>query len=157
MGMMARAESFTKPIQSNCSDYVRLSIHPSSGGVKLSVPLITQDSGAFPKTPWHSSVVVGVNGSYSTVHAKDVRDTHTLMQLGGRPFYYREKSELWDWADEQIVFEPQYPRGTLIYPAENTTELASWQLKKLRKLAQLQPVKVAGFANVADEDLSASA
>ncbi|KAJ9627778.1 hypothetical protein H2203_002995 [Taxawa tesnikishii (nom. ined.)] len=48
IGMVIRAESFTKLLQSKCAGYIRLSIHPSGGAVKLSVPLIPQADGAFP-------------------------------------------------------------------------------------------------------------
>jgi pyoverdine/dityrosine biosynthesis protein Dit1 len=42
MGMMTRAESFTKIILAKRGNYVRLSVHPSSGAVKLSIPLVPQ-------------------------------------------------------------------------------------------------------------------
>ena len=52
MVIMARAESFIKLIRATCTDYVRLSIHPSIGGMKLAIPLTPQGSGVFLKTPW---------------------------------------------------------------------------------------------------------
>ncbi|KAF3761910.1 hypothetical protein M406DRAFT_220966, partial [Cryphonectria parasitica EP155] len=93
--MMIRAESFTKLLQARCADYVRLSIHPSTGAVKLSVPLVVQGSGAFPRSPWHSSLAMAVDGSYSTVPARDVRETHDLILQDGRGYYFREKSDVW--------------------------------------------------------------
>ena len=107
--MIIRAESFTKLLQTHCPDYVRLSIHPSTGTVKLSVPLIAQACGDFPRSPWHSSLAVGVVGSYQTVNAKDVRETHDLIHKNGSPYYFREKSEQWDFGDDEIVYEPCYP------------------------------------------------
>ena len=65
MGMMMRAESFTKIILAHRGDYVRLSVHPSSGAVKLSIPLVPQrDEDGWPRTPWHCAIAVGVDGSY---------------------------------------------------------------------------------------------
>lgn len=161
MGMMTRAESFTKLIQATCTDYVRLSIHPSSGGVKLSIPLIPQGSGVFPKTPWHSTVAMGLDGSYRTVHAKDVKDTHTLVEHNGQPFYYRERSDLWDWNDEGVTFEPQYPSGILVRRQSRVAgpqTLTEPQLEKLRQLAKIQeaPVTIMGFTNAADLEVIAA-
>ena len=148
-------QSFTKIIQAKCPDYVRLSIHPSSGAVKLSIPLILQTSGAFPKSPWHCSIAVGVDGSYSTVHSKDVRDTHNLIYRNGRPYFYRERSELYDWAEEESVeIEHLYPSGIRVYPktdAEGLCQLSEENLGKLKRLAGVQSVVVLqGFLNMAD-------
>ena len=154
MGMMNRAESFTKIILAKCPNYVRLSIHPSSGAVKLSVPLIPQASGAFPKTPWHCSVATGVDGSYSTVHAKDVRETHNLVYSNGRPYFFREKSDLYDWAEGIAELQHLYPSGVKIMPkygVEGATMLSEENLHKIRELAVRQsPVLVHGFLNVVD-------
>lgn len=154
INMMIRAESFTKFLQATKPDHVRMSIHPSSGNVKLSFPLIVQGSGDFPKSPWHSSIAVALDGSYTTVHSKSVRGTHRLMHKDGRPYYYREKSELWDWEDEDVVFEPQYPNTLLIYPragVEGEKSLTESQLKKVTQLREAHkgPVKVMGFGNAA--------
>lgn len=157
--MMVRAESFTKLLQARCPDYVRLSIHPSTGAVKLSIPLIVQGSGDFPRSPWHSSVALAADGSYSTVHKRDVAETHDLVCDGrhGRPYYYREKSPLWDWLDEdgEIVCESRYRNRLVIRPA--TAELVgvkTLSLAQLEKLAALRavhtagPVETQGFASV---------
>lgn len=129
--------------------------------MKLSIPLIPQKNGVFPKTPWHCTIAVGLDGSYRTVHAKDVRETHNLMYHNGQPYYYREKSELWDWEDDEVVFEPQYPSGMLVRArtsAEGIKVLTPDQLNKLQQLAQLQgPIKVVGFANLADAVSAVSA
>lgn len=106
----------------------------------------------FPRTPWHCTIAVGIDGAYRTVHVKDVRDTHNLIYHNDRPYYYREKSELWDWEDANVVFEPQYPSGVLVRPRASTEGLqvlTTDQLDKLQQLAQLQPVNVRGFAESA--------
>ncbi|KAL9613879.1 MAG: hypothetical protein Q9167_001616 [Letrouitia subvulpina] len=153
-GMMNRAESFTKIILAKCPDYVRLSIHPSSGAVKLSIPLIPQINGSFPKSPWHSSIAVGVDGSYTTVHSKDVRESHIPILRDGRPYFFREKSELYDWCDQHVETEHLYPRGLLVRPKDGSEEASRLNedgIEKLQQLARLQPsVIVKGFANIAD-------
>lgn len=134
---------------------MRLSIHPSSGAVKLSIPLIPQVSGAFPKTPWHCSIAVGIDGSYSTVHSRAVRDTHNLIHRHGRPYFYREQSELYDWAEAAgAEFEHLYPKGVRVFPradAKGPQELSDANLEKLGRLAAMQsPVNVQGFSNRED-------
>lgn len=157
--MMIRAESFTKFLQTHCADYVRLSIHPSTGSVKLSVPLIVQDSGEFPRSPWHSNLAVGVDGSYRTVPAKDVRDSHDLIMKDGRGYYFREKSDVWDLSDggaTDVVIEPHYPHRLVVKPAcaelYGVQALSPLQLRKLSALRVAHtsgPVQAVGFANAA--------
>lgn len=153
--MMIRAESFTKLLQAHCPDYVRLSIHPSTGSVKLSVPLIIQASGDFPRSPWHSSLAIGVDGSYSTVHSKDVRESHDLITRDGRGYYFREKSDVWDLEDDEVVCEPRYPNQLVVRPARlellGSKTLSARQLEKLAALRAAHtagPVRAIGFANM---------
>ncbi|KHN94903.1 Pyoverdine biosynthesis [Metarhizium album ARSEF 1941] len=153
--MMIRAESFTKLLQAYCPEYVRLSIHPSSGAVKLSVPLITQASGDFPRSPWHSSLAISLDGSYKTVHSRDVQESHDLVPKDGRGFYFREKSEQWDFEDDEIVCEPRYPNRMIVRPARlellGTKSLSARQLEKLAVLRAAHtagPVVATGFAPI---------
>ncbi len=154
--MMIRAESFTKLLQAYCPDYVRLSIHPSNGSVKLSFPLVVTGDGNFPRSPWHSSLAVAVDGSYSTVHSKDVRETHDLVLRDGRGYYLREKSYLWDFEDPDVVLEPRFPNRMLIRPARaelhGVKALSAAQLDRLAALTAAHtagPVEAVGFANAA--------
>ena len=155
--MMVRAESFTNLLQARCPDYVRMSIHPSTGKVKLSIPLIVQGSGEFPRSPWHSSTAVAVDGSYSTVHKRDVLETHDLVcDSRGRPYYFREKSSVWDWLteDAEIACQPRYPNRLVISPATaalfGIKRLSQTQLGKLAVLKAAHtagPVETMGFAS----------
>ena len=116
-----------------------------------------QASGNFPRSPWHSSLALSLDGSYTTVHAKDVRDTHNLIHKYGRPYYYRERSDLWDWEDEEVVFDPVYPNTLLVYPMANLGRekaLAVAQVEKLKELRAVHkgPVEVIGFENAAPVD-----
>ncbi|RWA08650.1 hypothetical protein EKO27_g6451 [Xylaria grammica] len=154
--MMIRAESFTKLLQARCPEYVRLSIHPSTGSVKLSVPLIIQASGDFPRSPWHSSLALSVNGAYTTVHSKDVKESHDLITRDGRGYYFREKSDLWE-VDEEIVYEPRYPNQLLVKPSRaelfGNKVLTAQQAERLAALKAAHtagPVIAIGFANMND-------
>ena len=146
-------KSFTRFIQSNYPEFVRLSVHPSSGATKLSVPLITQADGVFPRTPWHSCIAVGINGSLRTCHSQDVSSTHRLIYRRGRPYYYREKSILWDWDDELVYLEPLYPRGLLITALKNSAEqslmLSERYVERLHELERSfgGSVRAIGFLN----------
>lgn len=96
-----------------------------------------------------------LHGSYRTVHAREVRQTHNLICIDGRPHYYRQRSALWDWDDsstDSVVFEPQYPKGLLVYPAQDSKAgqcLASDRVRKLKSLAEVfeGPIQVSRFAN----------
>ncbi|KAH6873788.1 Pyoverdine/dityrosine biosynthesis protein-domain-containing protein [Thelonectria olida] len=152
MRMMMRAESFTKIIQAKCPDYVRLSIHPSSGSVKLSVPLLIEKNNpkGFPRTPWHSSIAVGLDGSYRSMHSKDVRETHDLVMKDGNPWCFREKSDLFDLGSD-VEIEHLYPSGLEVRPLATQTgyaHLGQAVVEKLAKLARMQPVKLVGFVDV---------
>lgn len=89
--MMQRSEAFTLAIRTIEPLHVRLSIHPSSGAVKLSIPLIPTLDGNFQKSPWHSCVAVSLDGGYRCVHVEDVKDSHDLVYRHGRPYFYLER------------------------------------------------------------------
>ena len=149
MKMMMRAEAFTKIIQEKCPDYVRLSIHPSSGAGKLSVPLLAEKSNpnGFPRTPWHSSIAVGLDGAYRSIHSKDVRQTHDLVMKDGRPWCFRERSDLFDLGDD-VEIEHLYPCGMEIRPRATRAgeaRLGQGAKEKLVKLATMQPIRLVGF------------
>lgn len=150
-------QAFAAAVEAKCGDYVRLSIHPSTGQTKLSVPLIPPPPGGHSMTPWHSSVAVGVDGSFRTVHAADVRETHDLIYRDGRPYCFREKSPLYDFGELQVEFQHLYPSGLIIRPAARTGPAPSYRdvdAKKVRKLAEVQsPVVLRGFADTTDREL----
>ena len=148
---------FAAAIEAKCKGYVRLSIHPSTGQTKLSVPLIPPPKGGHLMTPWHSSVAVGLDGSFRTVHAEDVRGTHDLVYVNGLPHHYREKSDLYDFGAIKVEFEHLYPCGLIIRPAahsENKPSFRELDAKKLRMLTEAQsPVVLRGFADTTDREL----
>ena len=156
---MAHFQTFAAAIEANCKDHVRLSIHQSSGQTKLSIPLIPQPGKANLMTPWHCAIAVGLDGSFKTVHAADLRDTHEVVLQNGHPHHLREKSDLWDFGDVKVEFEHLYPCGMIIRPAVTADTASSPSLRdidvlKVRKLAELQsPVILRGFADTMDREL----
>jgi hypothetical protein len=155
--MLYRGKAFAAAIATKCKGYVRLSIHPSIGETKLSVPLIPPPEGSPLMTPWHASVVVGVDGSFRLAHADEVKDTHDLVYRNGRPYHWRERSELYDFGELKVEFEHLYPCGLIIRPAPGATTSPSFRevdVQKIRKLAQMQsPVVLRGFTETTDRDL----
>lgn len=106
-------------------------------------------------TPWHSSIAVTLDGSFKTVHADEVRDSHDLVLRNGQPYYWREKADFYDYGDLKVSFEYLYPCGVIIRPIQGTTpSLREVDMKKIRKLAELQsPVILRGFANTTEREL----
>lgn len=108
-------------------------------------------------TPWHSSIAVGIDGSFKTVHAEDVRDTHDLIFRNGRPYCFREKSDLYDFGNIKVECEHLYPCGLIIRPSGDCSlqpSLRDANMQKVRRLAELQsPVVLRGFAETTDREL----
>lgn len=156
---MAHFQTFAAAIEANCRDHLRLSIHRSSGQTKLCIPLIPQPGKANLMTPWHCSVAVGLDGSYKTVHASDVRDTHDVVLQNGRPHHLREKSDLWEFGNVKVEFEHLYPCGLILRPiigadSPSPPSFRDIDVSKVRKLAELQsPVILRGFAETTDREL----
>lgn len=77
--------------------HIRLSIHPSIGKNKISIPLLPH-AGKFGDMPWHASLVVLSNGEIQTGDAKDFRDKYDIIMKNGRPYYFRERNALYEWS-----------------------------------------------------------
>ncbi|KAJ5349444.1 hypothetical protein N7541_007171 [Penicillium brevicompactum] len=158
--MIIRGKMFAAAIQANRRDYVRLSIHESGGEKKLSISLIPQSRGELGYTPWHSAVAVGLDGSYRTVHAEDVRETHDVVFKKGQPYFFREKSSLFDWTENRlsVKFEHLYPCGLIIRPADidNVNAPPSIRALPMHKVRQLSngmsPVVLRGFSETLVEE-----
>ncbi|CAG8290184.1 unnamed protein product [Penicillium salamii] len=159
--MIIRGKMFAAAIQKNRKDYVRLSIHESGGEKKLSMSLVPQIRGRLGYTPWHSAVAVGVDGTYSTVHAEDVRDTHDVVYRNGQPYYFRERSSLFDWTEDglSVKFEHLYPSGLVIRPADIDNvnappSIRAIPMQKVRQMSNtMSPIVLRGFSDTLVEDL----
>ncbi|KAL4779067.1 Pyoverdine/dityrosine biosynthesis protein-domain-containing protein [Aspergillus varians] len=161
--MIARGQVFAAAIRSQRGEYVRLSIHPSKNSRKLSVPLIPSAGGpgtSIGHTPWHACIAVGVDGSYTAVHAEQVKESHELVYKGGRPYCFRERSELFDWGADglSVQFEHLYPCGLVVRPVveqgEEPPSLRRIPMRKLRQLSSgMSPIICRGFADTHKEEL----
>ncbi|KAF9692193.1 hypothetical protein EKO04_009986 [Ascochyta lentis] len=155
--MMGRWKAFAAVLEASRTDYVRLSIHDSSGKDKLSMALIPQQQrGALGATPWHSVVVTELDGSYRSVQRQLVeQEKYELIYHNGRPYFYRAKSELFDWSDDgcDVVFEHLYPTGLIIRPAAGAPSMTTVPMKKVRALTNtFSPIVLRGFSNTTDQE-----
>ncbi|KAF4635648.1 hypothetical protein G7Y89_g2448 [Cudoniella acicularis] len=152
--MISRGAAFAAAIQKTHGDYVRLSIHPTTAVTKFPVQLIAQKSGNFGQTPWHSSIAVGLDGSFTTGHSEDFHSTHDLIYRDGRPYYFREKSELYNWGDLKVEFEHLYPCGLVIRPTNGHPSVRDVPMKKIQQLSiDMSPIVLRGFSETLDEAL----
>lgn len=88
--MMFRNEAYSKLIQTNFADHIRLSMHPSTNnGTKYSFQLI--NSPYAKHSPWHSAILKTKNGGIQTVHKKDALAAgHEIVDVNGQPYYFQE-------------------------------------------------------------------
>lgn len=86
--MMFRNEAYSKLVQSEFSDHIRLSMHPSiNNGVKYSFQLIRSQKAW--TSAWHSALAIDANGEYETIHKKDalVRG-YELVYKNNQPYSF---------------------------------------------------------------------
>lgn len=87
--MMFANEAYSRLVQSELGDKIRLSMHPSiNNGVKYSFQLIHSDRAN--KSPWHCAILLQ-NGQYITLHRKDAEAAgYELVYKDGRPWFFVE-------------------------------------------------------------------
>ncbi|KAI1330922.1 Clavaminate synthase-like protein [Xylariaceae sp. FL0255] len=138
-------QAFAVAVKARYPDSVRLSIHPSNDTNKVSITMLPQDNEVV-MTPWHGVVVLS--------HALSVPSlTHDIVYVDGRPSYFRERSELLNWAGMDVTFEFLYPCGIMIKPAHPTSiyPLSMVDMQKIRTLATTcSPIVLRGFSNTKD-------
>ena len=99
-------QAYEAVINASLGKYIRLSIHPSIGRNKISIPLLRQGD-QFGDMPWHASVVVLSNGDVKTGNSRDFRKLYETVMKDGRPYYFRERSPMYEWAAD-VEFEHDY-------------------------------------------------
>lgn len=108
-------------------------------------------------TPWHTTLVFGLDGSVRTAPkaAMCASAAHELVSRDGQPWFFREKSALYDWDGMSVDFEPLYPFGLVVTPAAGSTpSLADVDMTKLRGLAEFNsPVVLRGFSDSTNREL----
>ncbi|KAI1749485.1 Pyoverdine/dityrosine biosynthesis protein-domain-containing protein [Xylaria castorea] len=156
--MIHRGKAYGAALRASLPDYVRLSIHDSAGKGKFSLALIpgSQEKGSVGLMPWRSAIAVDADGSYRAVYPDQVRDTHELIYKGGQPYFFRVKSDLFDWSSSglQIDFEHLYPCGIIVRPVNHSPSMRLIPMDKVRHLSNhFSPVVLRGFSETLDEDV----
>lgn len=67
-------------------------------------------------SPWHSTVSVTRNGTFVTAHKSQHRQdsSYTLVHKDDQPYYFREKSVLFEWEKTNVEFEHGYKQHLVI-------------------------------------------
>jgi hypothetical protein len=159
--MITRGKAYAEALQATREDYVRLSIHDSVGKGKLSIALIPHERGSVGLMPWRSSVAIDADGSYRTIFPDEVRDTHELVSKNGQPYFFRIKSDLFDWSSYglEVDIEHLYPCGLIIRPVRGksshpTSSIRSIPMQKVRHVSHhFAPVVLRGFRGSTIEEL----
>ncbi|KAI0522108.1 Pyoverdine/dityrosine biosynthesis protein-domain-containing protein [Xylaria bambusicola] len=156
--MMVRGKAYARGLNAVLPDYLRLSIHDSAGKDKLSLAMVPppHERASVGLMPWRSVVAIDSDGSYRTVFPDQIKDTHELIYRNGQPYFFREKSELFDWSSSgiEVTFEPLYPCGTIIRPVEGSPSVRQIPMQKVRQLAtNFSPVILRGFGETLDEEV----
>lgn len=150
--MLKRGEAFARAVRENFPDHVRLSIHPSTGEDKISVNVLPVP---YTVTPWHSCIGYRLDGTVMAGHRAMFEDMSDmgLVYESGRPSYFRQRSNLYDWGNSQVYFEPLYPCGMVVRPASGprTLTIEDIDSTKTRALAEHNsPVIFRGFSRTKD-------
>ena len=87
--MMFRNEAYSKLVQSEFSDHIRLSMHPSiNNGTKFSFQLIRSEHAW--TSAWHCALMIREDGQFETIHRKDAELRGLeLVSVNNQPYYYR--------------------------------------------------------------------
>ncbi|KAF2968322.1 hypothetical protein GQX73_g5263 [Xylaria multiplex] len=148
--MIVRGKAFAETVKYKYPDFIRLSIHPSNDSHKISITMLPQDN-EIVMTPWHGAAVRSADGSVSMSHAILIPAmTHDIVYIDGRPSYFRERSEVFNWPNMDVTFEYMYPCGIMIKPANPTSfyPLSMVDMQKVRTLATTcSPVVLRGFSD----------
>ncbi|KAH8127508.1 hypothetical protein FP744_10003361 [Trichoderma asperellum] len=89
--MLIRGYAFAQAIKNNYPNHLRLSIHESVAGLKLSICLLNTKTGF--TTPWHCSVAQLADGEWvSAPMGEFTKDEKMEVVIeDGRPMYFRER------------------------------------------------------------------
>lgn len=144
------SQAFAAAVQANFGDYVRLSVHPSSGSNKFSISLFPHTGRSM--TPWHATTVYGLDGSVTTAHLDTLETSprHELVYKDGVASYYRERSDLYIWDSMTVCFEPLYPTGLIVTPVAGfpAPSLKDVDMEKICCLAEYNsPIVIRGFSD----------
>ncbi|KAJ5447911.1 Pyoverdine biosynthesis [Penicillium cf. griseofulvum] len=144
--MINRLIAYEAVINYTLGKYIRLSIHPSLGLNKISIPLLRQGD-LFGDMPWHASVVVLSNGEIKTGKSREFRKLYEVVVRHGRPYYFRERSPTYEW-EAEVEFQHDYNGLVVKNPLQRAQMLGrDDRLKLARLIVQYltKSVRVEGF------------
>ncbi|KAJ6124899.1 Pyoverdine biosynthesis [Penicillium samsonianum] len=144
--MINRLIAYEAVINATLGKYIRLSIHPSLGRNKISIPLLRQGD-LFGDMPWHASVVVLSNGEIKTGKSREFRKLYEVVKRHGRPYYFRERSPTYEW-EAEVEFQHDYDGLIVKNPCQGVQMLGRDDRLKLARLIvqyQTKSVRVEGF------------
>ncbi|CAG8908540.1 unnamed protein product [Penicillium egyptiacum] len=144
--MINRLIAYEAVINATLGKYIRLSIHPSLGRNKISIPLLRQGD-LFGDMPWHSSVLVLSNGEIKTGRSQEFRKSYEVVMRHGRPNYFRERSPTYEW-EAEVEFQHDYDGLIVKNPCKRIQTLGRDDRLKLARLIvqyQAKSVRVEGF------------
>ncbi|KAJ5748036.1 Pyoverdine biosynthesis [Penicillium nucicola] len=143
--MINRLIAYEAVISATLGKHVRLSIHPSVGRNKISIPLLCQGD-LFGDMPWHASVAVLSNGEIVTGHAREFRKLYEVVMKYDRPYYFRERSPIYEWSAD-VIFQHDYAGLIVKNPHQRPQVLGRDDRLKLARLivSQKKSVRVEGF------------
>jgi hypothetical protein len=83
-------QAFAAAVKASFPDYLRLSIHQSTGEHKVSMSLLNTKTGF--TSPWHCSVALMADGEWISAPMGDFKADPLLeiVHEDGRPSYFRE-------------------------------------------------------------------
>ncbi|KAM0248012.1 hypothetical protein ACHAQJ_009647 [Trichoderma viride] len=89
--MLIRGFAFAGAVKAAFPDYLRLSIHQSTGEHKLSMALLNSKTGY--TTPWHCSVALMNDGEWMSAPMGLYKNDATMevVEEDGRPSYFKQK------------------------------------------------------------------
>ncbi|KAL8719382.1 MAG: hypothetical protein Q9225_003612 [Loekoesia sp. 1 TL-2023] len=148
--MLKRGKAYAKLIASTSQSSIRLSIHESNNVGKITLDLFPPAMNPNFLTPWHGAVAVLADASVRVVDASTIDMTRfdTATNAQGRPWLLREKSDLFNWPDMTLDFEPLYPCGMLVKPSvgHSPYKFEDVDMKLVRRLAlSTAPLLLRGF------------
>lgn len=120
-------QAFARAVEKKYDNHLRLSIHPSTNEMKISISLLPTTT--LYTTPWHCVVAYRADGTIVSGMRQDF-DTNSEFELvykNGNPCYYREKLDLFHWATDEggINCDPLYPSDWIIPPAAGAFSLSA--------------------------------
>lgn len=98
-----------------------------------------------------------LDGSLTYAHSETFLDSpdYELVSHNYRPYFFRRKSDLYNWDKSEVDIMPIYPCGLRISPKKfATAKMVDIDMQKVRVLAEIaSPIVLRGFQETNDLEL----